>query len=578
MLNKSNLLKNYIKNIGTKNQLFLLFGNTPSSVSSDTDESTIDVWKNSEISQRIAKRDSIAVVPNVTWSYGNVYSKWTSKSTTKGQFYVWNKNNGIVYICLANNDENRSDYSLKNGSTQIPSHEYGVLSYSDGYKWLALYKITSDLLRFVSNSWIPVISFDDYRTNENSKYSAVNRFCSNSQNSTITCAVYFKKSKQIETSQGVFTNYSAGDLYNFSKLNCQKCYYLFEDSDDFLVQAYPGTITVTPEKITVNDEFDQIKSLIDERRISPSSPYYLLYTMATNGLNDGALATVSIDLSSFTESQLVVRSANPEITINSSSGTGARLRFKTYINFDGEYVINGIELLSHGQNYKDIGITTDYSKFLYLNTSEVDSLLSKIELNLDTIDGLNFDPVASLGAENLMFDVRIETNILREEGLSIPHEINFYALIENPIEELADGVEIVAGSQYGKDLSYTEKTTTLVSITSGTPTIDEGGAISAATSTGKSLSGISITSLGSSGGFSTVELTGLNYSDIETLDTITQDSTVYSVNQILKKPPFKQYSGKVSQTKILTSPLKIQNQANGTENTKIFRINIVKGF
>lgn len=577
MLNKSNILKNYLKDIGTKNQLFLLFGNTPSTVSSNTDESRIDVWRNSEITYRVAKKDSIAVVPNITWSSGNVYSKWTSKSATRGQYYAWNKNNGIVYLCLSNNEFNRDDLTLKNASTQIPSHSAGSVKYSDGYTWLALYKITADLLRFVTNNWIPVISFDDFRTNDTSKYSQAQKFCSNSQSSVVNCGVYFKKPKQIETSPGIFKTYDAGDLYFATKIYCESCYYSFEDVDDFTTVAYPSTTTAL-SKIEIVDRYDEIKQLVSERKISPSSPYYILYTMSEGGLNDGALVSASIDLSNFTESQLVTTTANPEITITSASGTGARLRFRTYINIDGENIIEGVELISNGKNYKDIAISIDYSKFLYLTSVEVDQLLASIELNLDSIDGLNFDPVSALGAESVMFDVRLETNVLTQQGQSIPHEVNFYALVENPIELLDDGIEIVAGSQYGKDLSYTDKTTTIVSLSSGTPTIDEGGTITGTTNTGVLLSGISITNLGVSGAFTTAELTGLNYSDIDQLGTITQDSIVYSVNQIIQKPYFKQYSGKISQTKILDTSLKLRNDFTNSENTKIFRINIVKGF
>jgi hypothetical protein len=577
MLNKSNILKNYLKDIGSKNQLFLLFGNTPSAVSSNTDESVIDVWRNSEITYRVAKKDSIAVVPNITWSSGNIYSKWTSKLENKGQYYAWNKNNGIVYLCLSNNEFNRDDLTKKNASTQTPSHLSGIVKYPDGYTWLALYKITADLLRFVTNSWIPVISFDDFRTNDISKYSQAQKFCSNSQSATVNCGVYFKKPEQIETSPGIFKTYDTGDLYFATKIYCEACYYTFEDSDNFITIAYPSTTTAA-SKINIVDRYDEIKELVAERKISPSSPYYILYTMSESGLNDGALVSASINLYGFTESQLVTTTPNPEITVSSASGTGARLRFKTYVNIDGENIIEGVELISNGQNYKDIGISIDYSKFLYLTNVEVDQLLASIELNLDTIDGLNFDPVSALGAESIMFDVRLETNVLTQQGQSIPHEVNFYALVENPIELLDGGIEIVAGSQYGKDLAYTDKTTTIVSLSSGTPTIDEGGAITGTTTTGALLSGISITNLGVSGAFTTAELTGLNYSDIEQLDTITQDSIVYSINQIIEKPYFKQYSGKVSQTKILDTSLKLRNASTNSENTKIFRINIVKGF
>ena len=114
MANKSNILKNYLQDIGTKTQLFFMFGQTPNTISSNTDDAAIDVWKNADLSFKLAKKDSIAVIPNVTWTSGNVYSTWSTKSVNSGSFYAWNKVNGIVYLCVSNNSLNRTDLFLTN--------------------------------------------------------------------------------------------------------------------------------------------------------------------------------------------------------------------------------------------------------------------------------------------------------------------------------------------------------------------------------------------------------------------------------------------------------------------------------
>jgi len=59
---------------------------------------------------------------------------------------------------------------------------------------------------------------------------------------------------------------------------------------------------------------------------------------------------------------------------------------------------------------------------------------------------------------------------------------------------------------------------------------------------------------------------------------VTVNSVTYTVKEVLDYPVLKQYTGKVAQSKKLSSPLILGNDDNDNQNTKIFRINIVKGF
>jgi len=570
MANKSNILKNYLQDIGTKTQLFFMFGQTPTAISSNTDDAAIDVWKNADLSFKVAKKDSVAVIPNITWTSGNVYKAWSTKSVNTGAFYAWNKVNGIVYLCVSNNSLNRKDLFLTNASTQIPSHSYGLAMYSDGYIWLPLYKITADLLRFVNSTWIPVISFDDYRTNDTSRYSRAQKFCSNDQSTKGNCGFYFKKTTQIPATSSTFTTNTQGTKYiEFPDVDCGICYYLTENSDAY--SSYFSVETL-PTTLTIKDGFDEIKDLVDNKVISPSSPYYSLYQISENGLDDGAIVSAFLDLSSFDQSTLIVGEENPEITVSSATGSGARIRFSTYKNASGYNIIQGVEVISTGYGYRDIQLNS-----LLVVIFDMSALLAAIEINLDTIDGLNFDPVSALGAENIMFDIRLETNTMVQDGVVIPDQINFYGLVENPIENLGSGLEIVAGSQYGKDLSYIESTTTKVSLLSGSP-VKNSGNTTLSTTTGRTIKNASIVRTGSSGGFTTLDLSGINYDDVQKLSTVTVNSVTYTVKEVLDYPVLKQYTGKVAQSKKLSSPLILGNDDNDNQNTKIFRINIVKGF
>lgn len=575
MLNKSPLLKNYLNDIGTRTQVFFFFGYTPNPISSNTVDSGIDVWKNSEMSYRMGRKDSIAVVPNYTWASGNLYHYWKSSDINVGSYYAWNKSNGIVYLCLSNNPYNRKELSLSNLSTQLPSHSYGIQKYSDGYTWLPLYRITSDLLRFVNSTWIPVISFDDYRENIVSKYTAAERFCSNDQGSDVDCAIYCNQTISVETSYNTFTNYLKGELFQtISGISCQNCYYLFENDDRYVSVPYAVGSDI-PTSISIKDNFDKVEELVTTNQISTSSPYYSLYTISANGLNDGAIVSALIDLTGFTESQLVVSQANPEISISSSTGTNARLIFTTYKNLNGENIINGVSLISNGENYRDYSLSISETLFPYMSYTEVESLLASIEVNVDILDGLNFDPVSALDAENIMFDIRIETNVLKQNSLSVPAKINFYGLIENPVEYLNDGSEIVAGSQYGKDDSYIDKTTIKILPDTGLAIEPVGELGKVSLVNGSVVNNISITNQNPI--TDEVELSGINYTDAYNISTVTLNGVMYPVISVQSVPPFKQYSGKVTQTKKLSNELTFGNDTSQNENTKLFRINIVKG-
>ena len=574
MANKSNIVREYLNNIGLKNQVFFFFGKTSTTINDDTAEASIDVWKNSDLYYRVARKDSIGVIPNVTWSGGNLYKEWSSKVENTGNYYAWNKNNGIVYLCISNNANNRKDLSLTSVSTQIPNHSAGIQKYSDGYSWLPLYKITSDLTRFVSTNWIPVISFDDYRTNDVSRYSKAQSFCTNNQSASGYCGVYAKNTIQIPSGFSTFTDYQAGDLIASFETTCKNCFYLYENDDRF-VSVFSST--EPSSTISIKTKFDEIGDLVSRSGISKSSPYYALYQIANNGLEDGAIVSAFLDLTSFNQDNLVCYRANPEITITSNSGSSGRIRFTTYVNIDGENIINGVEILESGSGYIDYALSIDSSLFPYLSGAQVTALLAAIDINLDTIDGLNFDPVTALGAENVMFDIRIETNILKKEGVPVPEEINFYGIVENPKEVVSSSGEIVSGTQYGKDFSYTDTTTPKVTI-SALSVVPGDTSISAITSSGKVLTNLEISKVSEVGLLQkNVFLKNIKYTDVENISSVTIDATVYPVVST-EVPTIKQYTGKVTQTKKLASSLKLGNNENDAENTKIFRINIVKGF
>jgi hypothetical protein len=201
-------------------------------------------------------------------------------------------------------------------------------------------------------------------------------------------------------------------------------------------------------------------------------------------------------------------------------------------------------------------------------------LLSLIEINLDEIDGLGFDPMKVLNAEHAMVDVRIDKPTLNNSNLSIPSSINFYTLMQNP----RYNSDYIAGTNENKYTSTLYRTTAKVSVYTPVtnPSPDKTARITK--SDGTVLRDLKVGKVTGSSVYSPtavaqLELKGLEYSEFNNLSnsTITIDGTSFTIKAVENVPQFNQYSGKVLSSKKTTS-LDISDV-----ETAIIRINMVKG-
>jgi hypothetical protein len=328
---------------------------------------------------------------------------------------------------------------------------------------------------------------------------------------------------------------------------------------------------------------------VQASNLSSSSAFYALYEISENGPDDGAVISAQINLSGIDGADLIVNSENPELTITSYSGTGASIRLKTYLNLNGKYIVNGIEVVSNGSGYKDISF--DISSSVFANTSIKDFVMAAISVNLDVIDGLNVDPYDVLNVQNVMIDGRIDTNELVAQKVQLPETINLFGVVSNPIEEDDNGNVFISGSELSPFVSKVNNTVTEAAI------IFEGdvgglspsvfpikGQATAKNATETPVASTKILaskteSLTPTFGLpneSYVELIGFNYSNITSTSTIVDaDNNKFIVNRILRKPKLQQYSGKVLQTTKTTKNIKVA--PTETLATRILRINIIRG-
>jgi hypothetical protein len=594
-MKKTKDIQTYISSIGKTEHLHVFVAKSDSIAEDTSTDSSLDIWRDLIFTKKISKSDVIGIIPNSIWTSGNVYYPWKSNKQTNQSYYAWNRENGNVYLCLQNNSFNRIDREGQNASTYLPTHAYGIQSYPDGYSWLPIYRITGDLLRFVKTDWIPIISFENFDENSfTSEFDSKYFFCDNNISATGSCALYFSDTTQIATSGISFDVYDKGQLYTSFVSDCSSCYTLFNDNDKFENVFYRTGETVQTT-ITIEDKFDLIGRLISENKLPGSSPYYALYEIANNGPDDGAIISAQIDLNGITGDDLVVNVSNPSVTVTSSSGSGASLRLLTYNSIDGKYIIEGVEVVSNGSNYRDLSLSLSSS--IFVNTNISDLILSAININYDNIDGLNIDPYDVLNCTNVMVDTRIDTNDLISNGIALPDSINMFGLVSNPLEDLVTGETIISGSELSPFSSKINTGSSIVSVYF--PGDDPFSSPSVLPSTGNALSTSSTTSgsvvtprlkilkdLSSdeimvfeypSLPYETVmSITGINYTNISTLSTITDSSdNTFNVNAVINKPTLKQYSGKVLQTKKSTNELKLTSSTGII--SKIIRINMIKG-
>ena len=575
MSTRSQNIKNFIKDVGTRNQLFVFAGQDDASTVSDASKTQIDIWRNSNFGVKVGQNSLIPVVPNKKWTEKKPYKPWSSNSQNNGNYYVYNEENNYVYLCISDNEKNRKDYQGNNVSNIRPSHTTGTQTYSDGYVWKVLYKITPSLEKFVTSTWIPVVSFDTFdSTPQTSLNSQANSFCGGDTSISGNCSFYAKKGI-VNASDS--SECSANSLnFSINQIKCSICYDLSIDNERYYVVFSEDTPSSTYPGI---DKYTEVENNININEISPSSPYYYLYDInANDNLSEGSVVSCSLDLSSFTQSQLQLSVSNPEFIITSGSGNGARIQLTTIITNSDSIVIDGIKIIDPGSGYKDIILDLDEN--IFIDTSVKDLLLAVVEVNLDKIDGLGFDPVEALNSEHVMIDVRLEKTDLSSEKIELPEYFNFFGLISNPEETTISGTQIVSGSTQNKKLNtfYRTSVKATLSKVSTNPLPSRGDTVTLeytknnSTNTISNVKIIGLESLTSSS--ENVELGNIDYSTSDELvgGKVYTSSTQYStITSIDAKPNFVQYTGKILSTS------KTDNLSVEDPETVIIRINMVKG-
>ena len=461
-----------LKYFNTAGNYYTLFLGGASSDADDTDAS-IDSAKIEQLQNlyttfyRTIKRNEVSfVVPRYNWTSGTVYFPWQSQGQDAGKeaFYVLNKTNMMVYLCTSDNKDNRKDMRGKVASTTSPTHKKGIVSYRDGYSWLALYKIDWATQQFLTASWLPVpgdiISETEIPGIDQSSSSTLSgnahRFCGkNGTNSCGVCCLYHKGNYTDPISGAT---HEAGDLYHTSKMKCYECLEISGRLQmDFLFkEGSTGptgpTGSCSPCEFTecpcTNTTKDRTKLIRDSLYLGgENNPKIQTEIVVDSQERDGRIISAFVDLDGLTKKQRRVASENPKLSITSNTGSGAEIKLLTFKE-GTDNIVYGTSIIEGGKGYVDYNIAS-------LNNSGGDiDFSTKIEINVDKVDGIAVNSRDLLNASCLMFNIAVTTDQIKD--VTAQTDFKFWGISKNATYMPAgDGNEIPIGSKNGANQSET---------------------------------------------------------------------------------------------------------------------------
>ena len=347
MNSEINQIKSFVANSTRKEvtNFFVFMGG----VSGDT-----NIFDETDISliSRITKNETCLVVPRINWQSNREYEPYYFGYSGE-QSYCYNEVSGMVYLCVGKNQPSGLLGESRFGSTVSPTHIFGVVTYSDGYSWFAMYKIDQELSSFLTETELPVNILNDY-TKEDTSLSLItkyNSFCSGGAGVTGDCLFFYTKDT-VEPVSGI--PYKAGDRVlgigsaNWNCLTCHefgsllnyKSIHINNSNEQNEVERNPISILrneISSEKLEINNRF-----------------YVHFKNYEYSLIGSRAIESLHLDVSSLSIEDRVLNTQTADIKILDANGTGAKATITTYYDIRrNAFIANGILLQNKGYNYID---------------------------------------------------------------------------------------------------------------------------------------------------------------------------------------------------------------------------------
>jgi len=316
------------------------------------DNSTVDETDISYIS-RITKDEVSTVIPRINWSYGTNFEPYYLNSISS-LTYCYNDITDIVYLCIGKNQPTGLLGETSFPSTESPTHENGIQTYSDGYSWLAMYKIDFELSQFLTESFIPVSSINDYTTDTTSGtiYSKYNSLCPGGLEDQGFCYFQYNTVTKSPTEFSGYEIFEIGDNVEKGIPNADwLCYACHEVGEKLGYKSIfigdNGISTI------IRNPINELESSINLNKLDVNDRFYVQYKNYeyVKNLNSG-IQSLHLDVSSLSIEDRICSTSSPEIIILDAFGFDATAIIQTYYDIRrNAFIANGITLKTSGQNY-----------------------------------------------------------------------------------------------------------------------------------------------------------------------------------------------------------------------------------
>ena len=341
--------KNQIKSYtaaATKKEMtnFFVFMGGVSNTSTTVDDTDISLIS------RITQDEVSIVIPRVNWSYNGQFEPYYFNSSGENT-YCYNSTTDLVYLCVGKNQPIGLLGEAQFLSTQQPSHYTGIQTYSDGYVWMALYKIDFSLSKFLTESTLPVNNLYEFttQTTSGSYASRYNSVCSGGAGISGSCFFYYNEDTIDPLTATVR---SKGDLVSGIGSSGWLCSYCHSVGDSLGYKAVHVDY-LSSSSVTVKNPIDELTTKFYAGALDTNNKYFIQYNnyIYAQNLNKG-IVYLHLDVSSLSIEDRVLPTPTAEITILDPLGIGALANITTYFDIRrNAFIANGVTLRASGSNY-----------------------------------------------------------------------------------------------------------------------------------------------------------------------------------------------------------------------------------
>ena len=385
----------------------------------------------------IPKSDISLVARRVDWVKNKVYTPYDyNGNLSDDAFYAYNTSNGIVYLCISNNNNNRKD--LSSVSRIPPTHREGIVGYEDGYRWAVLYKIDIPLQKFITSKFLPAPDVvTDFNKNSTTVGidSLATQLCGSSAGNTGSCCIYTNERKY-DAGSKTYTSTNKLD-FCICETSCWKC----SDIADRLKTEY-----IFNKGLTCSVCPTSVSPISGANKVLGENPNPLSndYIQATNILSfgKGKILSVQIDLSSLSIQERVVTNPSPIVTVD-GDGIGFKAQLMTEVDEEYGNVVVGI---------KDISPETGNAHYTNITDVYVDGLSSvfsdKIHFTFDDInDGFVSNARSILGANTIQYYLNVRDSDISSKISQT--RFTTYGIVKNILD--------TDGNKFGVDKNISQK-------------------------------------------------------------------------------------------------------------------------